>query len=238
MVEGAVGSGAEPEIPIEAFGDGWAVRWARETGGIERMVDPEVHFADGSDDAGEEDFGDGAGAFGGAALDAHLGGGFGAAGFGGDEARFVDGVSEWLGGVDVLAGSEGAKSDGSVGVVGRGDDDGVDILFFFIEHFAKIAVNARAGVFAEDGGGEWVIDVAKGGECFAGTTFHVAAAHASHADGGNAEGVAGGLVTGAAEDVAGDEHGGESRGGGSAAGNCGFGVHVGHSIALRGLFGE
>ena len=59
--------------------------------------------------------------------------------------RFVERAGQRLLAEDVLAGADGGGRDDRVGVVGRGHDDGVDLLAHLVEHLAEVAIDLRAG---------------------------------------------------------------------------------------------
>ncbi len=105
----------------------------------ERAIGPDVDFADFADGAGPDVFDCGACFVEGMPLIAHLRGEFGFLGAAGEMAGFFDTPGERLLHVDVLAEIHGGRGDGRVHVVGRGDDDGVDV-FLVLEHVAVIFV--------------------------------------------------------------------------------------------------
>lgn len=77
-------------------------------------------------------------------LVAHLRGNLGFRGALGELPGFVDGPTEGLLHVNVLVQIHGGESDGRVHVIGRGDDDGVDVLLLF-QHFAIVRIALGLG---------------------------------------------------------------------------------------------
>ncbi len=98
-----------------------------------------MDFADFTDGTGPDVFDGGAGFVERVPLVAHLRGDLGFLGAAGDVARLFDTPGERLLHIDVLAEIHGGRGDGRVHVVGRGDDDGVDV-FLVLEHVAVIFV--------------------------------------------------------------------------------------------------
>lgn len=93
--------------------------------------------------------------------------------------------------IHVFAGGQGGERDDGVGVVGRGDDDGVDVLLFF-QHHAVVHVGFRRRVTGEGRRGVVGIDVTECDDVFAGAGFEVGGALAlgADADGGEVEFIA------------------------------------------------
>lgn len=120
----------------------------------------------------------------------------------------VDIVRQWFLTVHILASVQGGNGDNSMPVVGRGNDDGVDV--FAVEEFAEVGVSFAAfegavlvfavaffdgllGVFAAVG-----IDIADGDDLnfFAGKeAAEVAAVHFTIADEAEREALAGSSVS-------------------------------------------
>src|ERR1051325_1400251 len=128
-------------VPLEAFRGNSERRRPRNALRPEakRTVGPNVNFADFTDSARLNVFDSEASFVGRVALVAHLRGDLGLLGFPGELARFGYGPRERLLHVDVLAEFHGRERDGRVHVIGRSDDDGVDVLLFF-EHLAIVFV--------------------------------------------------------------------------------------------------
>src|SRR5687767_10157977 len=60
--------------------------------------------------------------------------------------------------INMFAPGNGGHRSNRMNVIGRGDYDGVDV-FLFIEHFAKVFVALRVGIFSESSGGMRPIDI-------------------------------------------------------------------------------
>jgi hypothetical protein len=103
-----------------------------------------------------------------------------------DHPGFVNGMSQGLLAVDVLAELQGHHRDDRVEVIGRGDHHRVDVLLLF-EHSAEIDVGLGAGERFEGALEVVLLDVAEGHDVFGGETADVARAHAADADAGNVE---------------------------------------------------
>ncbi len=142
FVEGALGGGAEPEIPVESGGGGGVFGLGPVGAG---GVSEEADHADLADFTGLEELhaGDGMGAD--AAVEADLDKAAGFAGGAEHGFAFVDGVGDGFFNVDVGAGADGVDGGEGVPVVGSGDDGDVGTLF--LEEFAVVAVTAGLGVF-------------------------------------------------------------------------------------------
>ena len=68
-------------------------------------------------------------------------------------ADLVDRVRQRLLAVDVLAALDGGHGGHRVGMVGRGDDDRVDLLVHLVEHLAEVAELLGLGIVLEGVGG-------------------------------------------------------------------------------------
>src|SRR5882724_4845839 len=204
-VEGALGNGALPGVPIEslrgAIGRGSIFPGAAGVVAAERAFD-EIEIAD--DAGGEELLGfgaeDGADAL---RTDLHD-----AAGFfrGGDHGDAVGGrMGHRLFAIDVFAGVDGIHDDLFVPMIGNGGDDAVDLLV--VEEFLIFArgVDLGAGNFFDDFFGERVAAIVEvgGSDAFDAGELNGAGEQAGtlHADANDAE----------ADPVAGSDGGGGQR---------------------------
>ena len=193
-----------------------------------------MDFGDVADFAGPENFGGDAVGFVGEALVAHLGGDLvfdcGVV----EEAGFPGGAAEGFFDVDVLAGLHVGEGDGGVHEVGDGDGDGVDVLAFFIEHRAEVAIDGQLFEALHGRGSAVEIDVAEGDDVLGGGGFaeNFGSATAA-ADGGDVEFVVEGLI---AEGAEGGDAAEAGRGDGTgeegpeeeiaARGHCGQGIFL------------
>jgi hypothetical protein len=140
FVEGAVGGGADPEVPVEMRG--WGLGFGGAFGDVDAVFvgfgvglrlqapgagDADVGVGDSADGSGLDEFDDAAVVGVAVDLGAHLGGDAGGGGGLGDEAGFVDVVGEGFFAVDGFFEEEGGEGGVGVGVFGGGDDDGVDV---------------------------------------------------------------------------------------------------------------
>ena len=108
-----------------------------------------------------------------------------------------------------------------VGVVGGGDEDGVDLGAEFVEHFPEVGELGDFGVFLGDGEGGAAaevapVDVTEGDDFFVEGGLDGAVAHLADADDGDADFLGGGL---GAEEGGGAE-GGEGGGFEEVAAGC------------------
>ena len=110
-----------------------------------RPVGPHVHFADGSEHAGGDQLVDAPRAFHGVALIAHLRDDLRLARRPREESRLLHGVRERLLHVHVLARLHRDVRGDGVQMIGRGDDDGVDVPLL-VEHRAEVVVLLRLRV--------------------------------------------------------------------------------------------
>ena len=184
-VFGAVGTfvgGSEPKIPIEAFGN--RRRFLRPMFRAIAAVEPDVGFANVANDAAPNEFNGAAQASFGGALVAHLRDDFVFGSSFAHDARFVNGARKRFFAVNMLAAFHGRDGGNGMGVIGRGDENGVDLLFHFVEHFAEILIAFGSGMFLVDVTGAFEIDVAEGDEVVAhvGKSVEAAAALAADAD--------------------------------------------------------
>ncbi len=164
-VVGAIFCGAEPSVPVECFRDGGGIGGAVE--GCVTAIEPDVGFADFAEDAALGEF-DGPAERGcGGALVSHLGDD---PRFAGDEAHgpgFLDRAGEGFFAIDVFSLSHAGDGRDCVGVVGGGDQNGVDILAGGIEHAPEVLEHLGLGEGFEGVGSVGVVDVAEGDDVFA-----------------------------------------------------------------------
>ena len=92
-----------------------------------------------------------------------------------------------------------------VRVVGRRDDDAVDVLVFLVQHDAEVFVLPGVRELVEHLGGVLVIDVAQGDEVLGAALLDVVVAHAADADGRQIELLAGPLPRRPGQHVAGHD---------------------------------
>jgi len=77
------------------------------------------------------------------ALVSHLSGNFVLEGRFGQQAGFPRSPRQWFLNVDVLAAFHAPESHSGVHVVGRGDDHGVDVFAFLVQHLAEVDIVRR-----------------------------------------------------------------------------------------------
>jgi hypothetical protein len=129
------------------------------------------------------------------ALVAHLSGDAVLVGRGHQFAGFPDGAHQRLLDVDVLLALHAPHRRHAVHVVGRGDDDGVDVVGFLVQHLAEVAVFRRVGEALVGGGRAAVVDVAQGDDILGRRrSAQICRALAARADGGEVQFLIGRLV--------------------------------------------
>jgi len=137
--------------------------------------------------------------------------------FGGqsDLPGFVNGMSEWFLAVHMFATLHCFHSDNSMSMVGRRDDDSIDV-FFFVEHDTVIFINLRIGeLIACRGCVITFVNVAKRYDVLIHAAPKIAHSHAANTDTGDIELVTWGV---GAKDFAGDNVKGKCSGRGCAGG--------------------
>ena len=202
-----------------------------------RPVGPHVHFADGPEHAGGDQLVDAPRPFHGMPLIAHLVDDLRLARRPREESRLLHGVRERLLHVHVLPRLHRDVRGDGVRMIGRGDDDRVDVPLL-VEHRAEVVVLLGLGVGflqlhrlrprrrlplrrPEPAGelalDERVVDVADGDDVLASLEEggRVRQPHPAEADHGDVERCAGSAIAGTAEHVARDDHRGHGEGGGS-----------------------
>ena len=187
---------AEPQIPVKSGRHGLFLGDLRETLGPDGPIAPGVDLSHTADIAIPDNFRALASAFVGVALIAHL---RGHAIFGGglaELAGFPDGAHEGLLDVDVFASLHAPHGGGGVHMVGGGDDYGVDVFAFLVEHLAEVAIGRGFGEGFEGFGGAAVVDVAQRDDVLRGRGgADVACALPAGADGGEVKFLIGGFVS-------------------------------------------
>jgi len=173
---------------VQAFGHGRVVFRTLAAG--PDAVGPDMHVAHRPDGASLDRLDRTAVVRAGVHLRAHLRGELRAGGRLRDEAGFVDGVRERLLAVHVLAGVQGHQRGGRVRVVGRGDENGLDILV--IEDAPQVGTELRLREAVAGLGGAFFIHVAEGDDLLARELAQVPCPLAGDADDGDTEPVAGG----------------------------------------------
>jgi hypothetical protein len=195
----ARGRRAEPEVPIEAIGNGlrffgavgdendvfvaFGVFFALQTPGA---PDPDMRFGHGANRAALDDLDDAAVIVVSVNLDTHLGGDFG---FGGDFANaagFPDVVRERLLAIDVLFVLQGEHRRESVRVLAGADDNRVEV-FGVIEDFAEVGEFFCVGMFSGGSVEVFGVDVAEGNDVFGGDAPEIGTAAATGGNDGDVE---------------------------------------------------
>ena len=198
-VIGPILSRTEPQIPVQRRRDGRRVlgpchdREIRPRIAAHGPVAPGVHLPHRTDGPIRDPFVEHPDLVGGMALVAHLGLHLGRAGRLGQLAHLANRMGQRLLEVDVFAVLEAGHRDHVVRVVGRRDDDPVDVLVFLVQHDAEVFVLPGVRESVEHLGGVLVIDIAQGHEVLGAALLDVVVAHAADADGRQVELVAGPL---------------------------------------------
>ncbi len=110
-------------------------------------------------------------------------------------AGFPHVVGQRLLRVDVLADLDRHHGGDGVGVIGRGDGDGVDLLAHLVEHLAEVGELSGLGVLGGFGVEALLVDVADGDEVgVLGGLLAVAVAFAADADAGEVDPLVGGFA--------------------------------------------
>ena len=107
--------------------------------------------------------------------------------------------------IDMLAALDGLHRREGVVVIGRGDDDGVDLLHL-VEHLAVVGELLRLGILLEDAGGVALIHIAQRHDVLALHLAEVVGALAADADAGEVELLVGGGRPAQAQHAAGHHH--------------------------------
>jgi hypothetical protein len=72
-------------------------------------------------------------------------------------------------------------------VIRRGDNDGIDVFIFFVQHPPKIRESSRLRILPERPGRSPVIHIAESHDIFAAHSIEIALSSAADADPGNVE---------------------------------------------------
>ena len=179
-VVGAVGGGAEPQVPVDVAGHGRFV-----LGASLRAVpaaEPHVGLADRADRPGRHEFHRPADAFRRRSLVARLGDHLVLRGRLPHHAGFLHGPSQRFLAIDVLAPFHGRHGRHGVRVIGRAHDAGVDVFVEFVQQAAKVLVAFGLRMLFEGLGSPAVMHVAQGHNGLAGHVAEVTPTHPGHAD--------------------------------------------------------
>src|SRR6185295_7449171 len=223
-VEGPHRRGADPEVPVEVGGnrhlflgpfhgaDDVVVRGGL-LGRLEPpdAADPDVALGDLADRARLDELDHAAVVVARVDLRARLGGDLRLLRGVLDDAGFPDAVGEGLLAVDMLAHLEGGQRREGVGMLGDGDDDGVEVLRV-VEDLAEVLVLLRVGVQLGGGLDAAGVDVADRDDVLAGDALHVRRGLPAGADAGDVELGVGRLLLAVAELASGDPEAGADRG--------------------------
>ena len=194
--EGPLGGDAEPEVPIQSGRNRILFRNRGEALRPHRPVAPGVHFGDVADIAVPDDLGALPRAFVGIALVAHLGRDLVFRGRLPQLARLPNRAYQRLLHVNVLAALHTPHSGCGVHVIRRGDDHGIDVLAFLIQHLAEVPELRRVFEALEGGGGAAVVHIAERHDVFRGRRSRdVGGALAAGADGGHVQLFVGGFIS-------------------------------------------
>ena len=114
----------------------------------------------------------------------------------GDESSLPNGVRQGLFAVDVKAGADGPDAGRDMVMIGRADDDGIELTSFFFEQFAVVGV--ATGFWETLGKAVEVsfVDVAQGDDVFAGDAVDIFRSPIGRANDGNVEFFIGGFCPG------------------------------------------
>ena len=144
-------------------------------------IRPDMGFPDRSDDAAPDPFLDQAVTLKSHPLVAHLGGDLGVSRRLAKRPGFVDGASQRLFTIDVLAGFDGRHGRDGVNMIGSRHDDGVNIALLF-QHDAKVLMEPGFWKIALRAGRARLINVAKGNDVLALNALNVFGAASAGAD--------------------------------------------------------
>jgi len=146
-----------------------------------------MYLAHGTDDAGVDPLFGESSALVSVALVTHLGDDLGFSGGGFEDARLGDGVGQGFLHVNVFAHFDGHQRGTEVGMVGRGDVNGVELTAHFGEHLAIVAVASGAGELLEKPAATLKVHVAQCHDIFTRAGHAIAVALASETDARGAE---------------------------------------------------
>ncbi len=202
VVERAVGSGAEPQVPVQPGGhrvDGGRTVLHEDDVlggrglGLARVPspgtrDPHVTFADRADHAALDQLDDAPVVVAGVNLGAHLRRDAGLRRSLADDARLVHVVGERLLAVDVLLQLQRGQRGERVRVLGGADDDGVELIGV-VEHLAEVLEPSRLREHRRGAIEVRGAHVAQGHDPLAGDALQVRPAASADADDGDAQAV-------------------------------------------------
>ena len=147
MVKLALGSRAQPDVPVQTFGHRLGFLGPFNSLRPEGTRGPVVHFANRSDGAVPNPLAKQAGGFRSLVADGNLGRHARFARHFGDPPRFIDRVSERFLAENVFALFHRRRGNDGVQIVCAADNNGIHVLLFF-EQFAVITVGSAAVVFS------------------------------------------------------------------------------------------
>src|SRR5260370_4839842 len=147
VVERTLRRRAEPEVPIETFGDGFGLLWAFDALRPVRTAGPVGDFAHRADGTVPNPFAEQASGLGGLVANGNLSGDAGFTRDFGEAARFIDGVGQRLLAEDVFALLHRRSGDGGMKMVRGADNDGVEIVLL-VEQLAEVIVGGTAAILA------------------------------------------------------------------------------------------
>jgi len=180
-----LGGRAEPQVPAQVLRHGRGVLGAPHAAVADGV--PDVHLADGADQAPLDDLNGAAVVAAGVDLRAHLRDELLRAGQLDQRAALVDGVGQGLLAVAVLAHSHGHGRRGGVRVVGCADDHGVDVPAHGIQHSPEVGEGPGPGEPRGRLGEAAGVDVAQGDDVLALDAAEVGPPAPADADDGDVE---------------------------------------------------
>ncbi len=206
--------GPEKEIPVEFIRNRHFRIRSRYALRPDGTVGPDVHFVNGTDGAGLDPFDNAPAIIVRVTLIAHLRHDTCSFRLLEKHTRLSHRSRERLLDVDVLAQIHCCYGRDRMGVVGRGDNDGVDVRLHLIEHLPKIGISRSVGKAFEGFGRAVPVDIRQRDDILACHLLQIVAAHAAGSDRGDVQLVAGRRVPDSAEYMTGNDRnacGGEGR---------------------------
>ena len=104
--------------------------------------------------------------------------------------HFVNRMRQWLFAVDMLAATDNVHNSDRVRMVGRPDNDRVDLRVQLVEHLAKVAVTLRVRVFVVRRGSATIIHVGQRDDILTADAVDIVGSPAARTDGHNIQLVA------------------------------------------------
>ena len=154
------------------------------TPGVIGQAAPGQYFPHGADGARGDPLANLPGILARMALDAHLGTYARFRRNLGKPARLVYGVSKRFLTIDMLAGPHRRHGNNGMGMVGRGDDHGVNVLLL-LQHHAVVFIHSCVRILVKRFGGIVRIHVAQGHNVFRLHGAQIGSAHTAYANTGN-----------------------------------------------------